>query len=407
MNSEDETIISVEGLWKRYGVENPKIINKIDQTISRLIRKQQKDTIWALKDISFEIKKGETFGIIGRNGAGKSTLLKILSGVTPPSRGSVNIMGSIFPMIELNAGMHIDFTGRENVRLLGTLMGLTADRIESLMCSIEDFCELDDWFDRPVRQYSSGMIARLGFSVGVNVNADILIIDEVLSVGDFQFQKKCFDQMEKIKKSGATILFVSHNSRMIERICSRALYLKDGYVSAIGNSSEVIEKYMHDSLNEISTKYIRDDLNIGTNTGTGEIIVTNITIINDNQETTKEIIFGEKFTIKIDYYANKMIIDPIFFVGIHTPDVIVISYVSNINDKKGRKINKYGSITCTFTDFKLNPGIYGIKVGISLWDGRIVYKKDSVSFFKIIPNKENTLENPGFIVPNFKWDYCD
>lgn len=401
MNSEDETIISVEGLWKRYGVENPKIINKIDQTISRLIKKQQKDTIWALKDISFKVKRGESFGIIGRNGAGKSTLLKILSGVTPPSKGSVEMRGTVFPMIELNAGMHIDFSGRENVRLLGTIMGLSSSRIESLMADIEDFCELGEWFDRPVRHYSSGMVARLGFSVGVNVNADILIIDEVLSVGDFSFQRKCFNKMEKIRNNGVTIIFVSHNIRMVNRLCERTLYLENGKILGIGDSDDICHLYYD---NEISKEMeIQKKIMIEDYRGTGEIICENVEIIDHNHQSIECVNLYDDLNILINYNAIEPVNDPIFVVGIYTLDNVQVIIVSSIREEKKGRISGKGNITCIIKNINLLPGIYWIRIGITLFDGRVCYKKENLKNFRISSAYDVEQIHAGLLVPYVIW----
>ncbi|WP_319578620.1 polysaccharide ABC transporter ATP-binding protein [uncultured Methanospirillum sp.] len=243
MNDMDDVIISVNNLWKKYGVINPVYISQIFQSISSKVNRYHDNSIWALQDVSFEVKKGEVFGIVGRNGAGKSTLLKVISGVTPPTSGTVDIRGTIFPMIELNAGMHIDYTGRENVHLLGTIMGLSSKKIESLMKEIEEFCELGDWFDRPVRHYSSGMIARLGFSVGVSVQTDVLIVDEVLSVGDLIFQNKCFSKIKEMRNKGVTILLVTHSLDQAQYLCERMIYLENGTIFSEGDPVSVINAY--------------------------------------------------------------------------------------------------------------------------------------------------------------------
>jgi len=188
----DEVIIKVEHLWKQYGLPMPRIVKRLRQDLKSKSLSSPVLDHWALKDVSFEVKKGETLGIIGPNGAGKSTLLKVLAGVTPATRGKVKFKGKIFPMIELNAGIHPELTGQENVRLLGAIMGLSRLDIEEKLPAIKEFTELGEWFNTPVRKYSSGMMARLGFGVAMNVDADLLLVDEVLAVGDLRFQRKCY-----------------------------------------------------------------------------------------------------------------------------------------------------------------------------------------------------------------------
>ena len=188
----DAVMIRIEGLWKRYGLPLPEIVRRGWNLLTNKNESSADlgDGPWALKDINLEIQKGETIGIVGRNGAGKSTLLKVLAGVTTPTRGRVEIRGRLFPMIELNAGLNMELTGRENVSLLGAVMGLSRRGIESKLPDIEEFTELGDWFDRPVRMYSSGMLARLGFGVAVNIESEVILIDETFAVGDLKFQKQ-------------------------------------------------------------------------------------------------------------------------------------------------------------------------------------------------------------------------
>nr|WP_319540002.1 ABC transporter ATP-binding protein [uncultured Methanospirillum sp.] len=405
MDKEDDIAISVEELWKRYGVENPEILYKVDQTISRITGKPQRDDIWALRDISFKVRKGETFGIIGRNGAGKSTLLKVLSGVTPPSRGSIIINGTIFPMIELNAGMHMDFSGRENVRLLGTIMGLESKKIDLLMNEIIEFCELGEWFDRPVRHYSSGMIARLGFGVGVNINADILIIDEVLSVGDFSFQRKCFNKMEKIRNDGVTIIFVSHNIRMVNRLCERTLYLESGKIVNIGDSDEICHLYYN---NEISREYtVQKKVVVEDYRGTGEIICENLDLIDRNNQSIENVYLYEDLIIQINYNAIIPVFDPIFVIGIYTPDNVQAIIVSSIREEKLGLISGKGNIICKIKKINLLPGTYWIRVGITLFDGRVCYKKENLKCFKISSADDIEQVHAGLLVPTVFWKYND
>lgn len=199
----------------------------------------------ALCDISFEVHKGETFGIIGKNGAGKSTTLGLIAGVLKPTRGKVIVKGRISPLLELGAGFHQELTGRENIMLNGVLMGLTRAGVARKMDSIIDFSELGNFIDQPIRVYSSGMLARLGFSVVANLDPEILLIDEVLAVGDMNFQKKCIDKMMSFKKGGVTIIFVSHSMPDIEKICDRVAWLDNHTIKLMGNTKDVISNYLN------------------------------------------------------------------------------------------------------------------------------------------------------------------
>jgi len=200
---------------------------------------------WALQDISFEVKRGEALGIIGPNGAGKSTILKILSRIMKPTKGNLIVNGRLSALIEVSAGFHQDLTGRENIYLNGTILGMTRREIDSKLEQIIDFSGIEDFIDTPVKRYSSGMYARLGFSVAAHVDPDVLIVDEVLSVGDFVFQQKCLKRMEEVTRAGVAVLFVSHNLRSVSEFCTRCLLLDHGKVMMNGLANDVIQRYMN------------------------------------------------------------------------------------------------------------------------------------------------------------------
>ncbi len=199
---------------------------------------------WALHDVSFEVAPGEAFGIIGDNGAGKSTMLKLLARIMRPTSGSVRVRGRLSALIEVSAGFHPDLTGRENVFLNGTILGLTRDEIRRRFDEIVAFSGLEQFIDTPVKRYSSGMFARLGFSVAAHVDPDVLLVDEVLSVGDYLFQQKCIERMESVIASGTTVVFISHNLRAIGNLCQRSMLLQKGTVAMLGPTAEVLERYL-------------------------------------------------------------------------------------------------------------------------------------------------------------------
>jgi lipopolysaccharide transport system ATP-binding protein len=215
----------------------------------RLIKGQNKQMLeerefWALHDVCFQVARGEAFGIIGSNGAGKSTILKILTGIMKPNKGTIKVHGTLSALIEVSAGFHPDLTGRENIFLNGAILGMSRKEIQKRFDAIVDFSGLAEFIDTPVKRYSSGMFARLGFAVAAHVDPDILIVDEVLSVGDFAFQKKCMERMTQVIHSGATVVFVSHNLRAVADLCPRSLLLDRGRVLMVGPTDEVIRKYL-------------------------------------------------------------------------------------------------------------------------------------------------------------------
>jgi len=234
--------IKVNHLTKVYKLYD-KPIDRLKESLSPFKRNYHKD-FYALNDVSFEIKKGETVGIIGKNGAGKSTLLKIITGVLTPTSGHVHVNGRTASLLELGAGFNPEYTGIENIYLQGTLMGYAHEEMETKIDEILAFADIGDFVYQPVKSYSSGMFARLAFAIAINVDPDILIVDEALSVGDAAFQNKCIRKMEEIGKKGITILFVSHDSQTINKFCNRAIWLNSGIIKEQGNPEQILENYM-------------------------------------------------------------------------------------------------------------------------------------------------------------------
>lgn len=236
-----EAIISVRDLRKRFFV-NRSGANSL-KTRLMWFKKRQIETIDVLNGVSFDILKGECVSVVGRNGAGKSTLLALLARVYKPTSGSIAIRGRIAPLLELGAGFHPDLSGRENVFFNGIILGLTRKQIAERLDSIIDFSEIREHIDAPVRTYSSGMMARLGFAVAVHVDADILLVDEVLSVGDLEFEEKCFNKIQEFRESGGTIFFVSHDLNAVRRISDRCMWIRNGSIAMSGSAAEVTEAY--------------------------------------------------------------------------------------------------------------------------------------------------------------------
>jgi ABC-type polysaccharide/polyol phosphate transport system ATPase subunit len=241
--TDSSIVVRVEKVTQRFRViqERP---DSVRELFAKFFRKKVKyHDFDAVKDASLSVRNGEVVGIVGRNGSGKSTLLKIIAGVYRPSAGHVTVTGSIAPLIELGAGMNQELTGRENIMLNGLLMGFSKQEMMEREQRIIQFADLGDFIEAPLRQYSSGMYMRLAFAVATEVDPDILVMDEVLAVGDMEFQEKCFDRLRRFRESGKTILIVTHSMNQIEEICSRAIYLDHGRIVADGSPGEVIEQY--------------------------------------------------------------------------------------------------------------------------------------------------------------------
>jgi ABC-type polysaccharide/polyol phosphate transport system ATPase subunit len=243
----DGTAISLEGISKRYYLRSQRPVDLKTTLLhlpSFLWRDSNRKAFWALDDVSFTVKRGESIGIVGPNGSGKSTLLKIMADLARPTQGKISVNGRISALLELGAGFHPQITGRENAILNAVLLGLTRREAQEVLPDIIAFSELGDFIDEPMRTYSSGMYIRLGFSVAVHVHADVLLVDEVLAVGDAEFQQKCFDHIEKLRAKGVTIVLVSHDLGSVTRFCERAVLLHHGQVQVEGASQPVVHEYL-------------------------------------------------------------------------------------------------------------------------------------------------------------------
>lgn len=239
-----DSVIRVQELGKCYNIyEKPQ--DRLKQALWRG-KKQFYRQFWALKDVSFEVAKGETVGIIGRNGSGKSTLLQMIAGTLSPSWGTIEVNGRVAALLELGSGFNPEFTGRENVYMNGAILGLSEQEVDARFDAIVAFADIGDFIDQPVKIYSSGMVLRLAFAVSVNVDPDILIVDEALAVGDMAFQYKCMDSLDRLTKSGTTLLFVSHDINAVKAFCHHVVYLSHGQVKAMGTASDMAELFMLD-----------------------------------------------------------------------------------------------------------------------------------------------------------------
>ncbi len=310
--------VRAEGLSKSYqiGVTQERYRNFRDaivesvtgpfRRVGRLLRgdsygaAEAHELFWALRDISFEIKHGEVVGIIGRNGAGKSTLLKILSRITEPTSGYADIYGRVGALLEVGTGFHPELTGRENIYLNGTILGMRQSEIKRKFDEIVAFAEVEKFIDTPVKHYSSGMGLRLGFAVAAHLEPEILVVDEVLAVGDSAFQKKCIGKMGEVAREGRTVLFVSHNMAAVENLCTRAIMLQGGTVRTTGSTSEVI-KFYSNSMENIAQTELRERKD---RKGNGSLRFTNLVIRNSDGAITDSIPCGDNFDIEINYESQ-------------------------------------------------------------------------------------------------------
>lgn len=285
-------------------------------------RPSRNERLWALQDISFEVASGETVGLIGSNGAGKSTALKLISRIIEPTSGQVSAKGQVSALLELGAGFHPDLTGRENVYLNGSILGLNRREVSQRLESIVEFAELSRFIDIPVRNYSSGMLMRLGFAVATSFQPDVLLIDEVLAVGDLAFQAKCLQRIAQMQGRGVTILFVSHSLDQVRRLCHRAIWLDQGQVQAVGPAAEVVVEYLSRSWKSETIQMLGegDAAGRGRRWGSGDVVITRVEFRDGAGKSCRVFRTGEPFVARIYYRAHQPVRKPAFGVAIYRED---------------------------------------------------------------------------------------
>lgn len=326
--------------------------SELDSTASRA----NDDIIWALKEVSFEVKKGEIVGIIGRNGAGKSTLLKILSKITEPTFGCARLKGRVSSLLEVGTGFHPELTGRENVYLNGTILGMRKREVDRKFDEIIDFSGIGKFIDTPIKRYSSGMTVRLAFSVAAHLEPEILLIDEVLAVGDAAFQKKCLNKMNKVAKTGRTVLFVSHNMASIENLCSRAILLQNGIKIKEGQTKTVIDFYLS-SVSESSKTAIgkRTDRK-----GKGEVLITDLVFLNGKGDPIEFAVTGKELKIRLFYKVipNETLKNCRISVAIFKDDRPFINLSTELVEDRRLDLKETGYLDFIVPEFPLSRGNY-------------------------------------------------
>lgn len=273
--------------------------------------------LWALRNVSFEVEKGESFGIVGPNGAGKSTILKLLAGITIPTYGHKQVLGRVAPLIELGAGFHPELTGRENVFINGSILGMKQDEIEKKFDSIVAFAELESFVDVPLKKFSSGMYARLAFSVAIHMEPDILLVDEVLAVGDWPFQAKCYERMEQFRKTGTTIVLVSHNLDVVRRICQKTMLLSKGEVKVSGQTAQVIDTY-YELFSQDKIGYVSCE------TKAKAANIDNVELLNVSGKENRNFRSGDKALLRYYVTFEKELDSPEFGFFIKRPDQVCL-----------------------------------------------------------------------------------
>jgi ABC-type polysaccharide/polyol phosphate transport system ATPase subunit len=403
-------IIRCENVSKRFVFtpDTPQTI--LESVIAGLTRrgKRRPQELWAVHDASFEICAGESVGIIGRNGSGKSTILKLITRILRPTSGRVRVKGRVSALLELGAGFHPDLTGRENIYLNGSLLGLSKEQIAARYQAIVDFSELEEFIDMPVKHYSSGMYMRLGFGVAVHVDPDILIVDEILAVGDQSFQTKCLERIQEMKRNGVTILMVSHNLDSVRTLCSHLIWMEHGRVKAAGPSQQVAAEYL-----AFNSQRDRKQQVVGYSNGhspfvrwgSGEVEITGVCFLNAAEQEETAFRTGEAMTVEIRYVAHQPVAEPEFGLAIYRQDGV---HVNGPNNRTGNLsiplVEGPGVVRYRVEQLPLLPGLY--RVTAAVHDSQVARAYDfheQAYPFRVVSG--DSQENEGLILFPAQWQW--
>jgi len=382
--------LEVQSLSKRYALGRSRHDQMLRERLVEMVRrpfagKVEAEFIWALRDLSFSAEEGEVVGIIGRNGAGKSTLLKILSKITYPTSGMVNVSGRVASLLEVGTGFHDELTGRENVYLNGSVLGMRKREVEQRFDAIVDFSGVEQFIDTPIKHYSSGMRLRLGFAVAAHLEPDVLIVDEVLAVGDAGFQKKCISAMEGLRNRGRTVLFVSHNLAAVENLCTRGIWIDAGRMRMDAEAKDVIVAYMGSFAGE---RVSGSDISTTKNRmGSGEIRFTRLEYLTSEGDPSAITRSGDGLILRLHYHAESTIRDPSFGFRLFSNMGTLITEVGHWYH--GIHIPKVvpgdGYVEVQIESLNLVAGEYAISLWITGSGGKAVYDGDVRATIEVEP----------------------
>ena len=402
--------IELSNVSVRYRVPQERIPSFKEYAIRWIKGQIRYQDFWALHDINLQIQRGEVFGIIGPNGAGKSTLLKVVSRVLRPTTGHLRVRGRISPLLELGAGFDPELTGRENIYLNGAILGYSQAEIDECFDQIVEFAGLPEFIDAPVRTYSSGMYARLGFSVATMKRPEILIVDEILGVGDAEFQTKSYERIQRFQGEGTTILLVSHSLERVKELCARAIWLDHGKILASGSADQVVDQYLAQIMNlerENLRAASRQPLAPASQWGDQKISLSNICLYDGNGQEQTIFQTGDTLILKMEYIAHEEIISPVFGVAIHRQDG---AHITGPNTSLAHfeipRVYGKGRITFKIPFLPVLEGLYQFSVAaINQDDTEMFDYHDRVYPFRVI-NRGGKIQEPyGMITVNGEWTH--
>ena len=355
--------IRFEGVSKRFELTHAKRRSIVDLLVAAFGRAgQEVEEFWALRDVSFEVERGQTLGIIGPNGSGKTTILKLLSGTLFPDGGVIETDGKVFGLLELGAGFHPDLTGRENIFLNGSFLGIHRRDMARLYRQIVEFAELARFIDTPIKHYSSGMYMRLGFSIAIAVEPDILLIDEVLAVGDAAFARKCYEALAGVKKAGRTMLFVSHDPIQVRRFCDRVIWIEDGRIKRLGHARDVVQEYVQASAGPatFSGAAARTE---PSETGSGPVVIEDVSLLDDDGSPSHSTLPGGTVVVRIAYRSRSYLDDVVFGCSIRRSDGLYMHDSSSATSHGPVSVHPgAGMMEHRLGPLPLGPGAYNLSV---------------------------------------------
>jgi ABC-type polysaccharide/polyol phosphate transport system ATPase subunit len=377
--SSDEPAIEVHDVSKRFRLYKDRS-SSLKERVTRL-RRNVYDDYWALKDVSFSVPRGSTFGLIGHNGSGKSTLLRLMAGIHRPTKGKVRVDGRVSALLELGAGFHPELTGRENIYLNGSILGLNRKTINTKIDEIVEFAGLGEFIDTPVKIYSSGMFVRLGFSVAVHVDPDILIIDEVIAVGDEDFQRRCFDHLYRLRSNGSTIVMVTHSLNLVQQMCDNAAWLDHGELKALGAAPDVVHDYL-DQVNVVEAERIESheadsaSIEVEADSAHGLLKLPKIEFLDRDGKPTVVAVPRQPLTVRIHWVANVPIEEPLFSFAVENESGV---YVANpgmrATSAPGEPLQGEGYVDYLIDELVLGPGQYTFSIAAHDHSGTTVLDK--------------------------------
>lgn len=380
-----DTVISVKGASKTFKLPHEKTAS-LKTLLINFRKRRTYEHQRALKTVSFDIKRGEFFGIVGRNGSGKSTLLKMLAGIYTPTAGSIHINGTLTPFIELGVGFNPELTGRENVFLNGALLGFGRKEMQAMYTEIVDFAELEKFMDQKLKNYSSGMQVRLAFSIAIRAKSDILLIDEVLAVGDAAFQTKCFDYFFELKKKGTTVVFVSHDRGSLERFCERGILIDKGIITAEGKIQEVLRKYTEVVMQELEHNLPTSNAATGQEAAAKYAVIENVSVLGADNKAKKRFTYGQDITIRVEAVIKRDITNPIFGVIVRKKNLDSAVYASNTMIEGNKATGTFAAGERVTFELQLprllNDGEYHIEPAIANESGTVFFdqRQNAASF---------------------------